>query len=179
MMLAALLSQALNVTEPNARPWMIFRSVCMEGATVSSQNDFLPSSSKQLPGEARHALGRNLIDAGLLASIGVNFIVSASEGLRNPVYALPGGEGFLILPTSETKKANAFSGMCAVVVRGTHYLEALHEVDSQAAAKLEKKLARSGTGIVQINEFRRKSSKYETSITEVDGWTSAAVNSNR
>jgi hypothetical protein len=179
MMLAALLSQALNANEPGPRPWTVFHSICVEGAAASSQRDFLPSTSQQLPSEARRALGRNLIDAGLLASIGVNFTVSASENLRNSVLALPGGEGFLVLPTNETKKANAFSGICAVVVRGPHYLEALREVDSKAAASLEKKLARSDAGKIQINEFRRKSSKREISITEVDGWTSAAVNSDR
>lgn len=179
MMLAVLLSQALVGGESTARPWTTFRSVCMDGAAVSSQSDVRPGTSQQLPSGARHALGRNLIDAGLLASIGVNFNVSASEGLRNPVYVLASGEGFLILPTNETKKTNAFSGMCATVVMGAHYLSALREVDGKAAASLEKKLARSGRGNVLTSEYRRKSSKREISITEVDGWTSAAVNSNR
>jgi hypothetical protein len=179
MILAALLLQAVTGFDPEARPWAVFRAVCIEGGAVTSQIDLRPSSSMQLSAEARHALGRNLIDAGLLASVGVNFTVSASEGLSNPVYKLGDREAFLILPMPPAKKMSGFDGMCAVVVNGDHYLDALSAVDAKAAVKLESKLSHSNGRILQVPEYRRQSGKREISIIEVDGWTSAAVNSSR
>jgi hypothetical protein len=178
MMLAGLLLQATNLADPGARPWATFQSVCLDGAPVTSQKDLQPSTSQQLPPGARRALGRNLIDAGLLASVGVNFVVSASEDLRNPVYTLANDAGFLVLSTSENKKTNAFSGLCGMVVPGDHYLEVLSAVDAKAASKLSKKLAKSSQKGVEITEYRHRSSRGEITVTEVDGWTSVAINAN-
>jgi hypothetical protein len=179
MIIVALLVQAITGIDPEARPWTVFRAICMEGGAVASQVGLRPSSSAQLSAEARHALGRNLIDAGLLASVGVNFIVSASEGLSNPVYELDDGRAFLILPMPPTKKMSGFEGTCAVVVKGDHYVAALTAVDAKAGAKVANRLRQSNGRVVQVPEYRRRSSNREISIVEIDGWTSAAVNSNK
>jgi len=148
----------------------------MQGGATLPAESLRPSSASELPGAAQHALGSNLIDRSVLASVGVNFIVSASSNLPNQVYAFRNRAGYLVLPTGGDKKSNAFAGVCAVVVQGDHYLTALQTLSPRQAQKLAKRFAKKGAQSVTFSDFRAHSGKYDVSLVQVDGWTSAAVN---
>jgi len=106
-------------------------------------------------------------------------VVSASSNIPNKVYALQDGRGYLVLPTSGDKKANAFAGICAVVVPGGDYLAALQQLNPREAEKLTKKVAKHGGKPVIFGDFRARSGSYDVSLVQVGGWTSAAVNAGR
>lgn len=178
MIFFVLISQATIGSDAASRPWELFRSTCIEGAAPEVQGDIQPAHPSDMPLEAKHALGRNLIDAGLLASVGVNFTVVASDYFENPLYRFGDGQSFLMLPVQQAKQKTGMLGLCAVAVKGQHYLDALRVVDPKASTRLEQKLTRSSK-VVSVPEYRHRESRREISIVEVDGWTSAAVNSDK
>jgi len=151
----------------------------MQGGSTLPAESFRPSSAGELPDAVRHALGSNLIDRSVLASVGVNFVVNASSNLPNKVYAFRDRPGYVFLPTGGDKQSNAFAGMCAVVVQGDHYLTALQTLNPRQAQRLAKKLAKKGSKPMAFSDFRARSGGYDVSLVEVDGWTSAAVNAAR
>jgi len=134
------------------------------------------SSASELPEAVRAGLGSNLVDRSVLGALGVNFTVSAGSNIPNKVYAFQDGSGYVVLPTGGDIKSNAFSGMCAVAVQGDHYLAALRQMNPGQADKLAKKVAKKGSKPVTFSDFRAHSGKYDVSLVQVGGWTSAAVN---
>ena len=152
----------------------------MRGDTHLPRSMVRESGAVEMPAGALRALGANLIDRSVLASVGVGQLqISASSGLPNKVYALTEGEGFFVLPTGGERKSNQFSGMCALVFRGNRYLEALQQLNPKAAAKLAKRIARRGGDAPAISDFRARQGKHEVSLVLVDGWTSVAVDTSQ
>ncbi|WP_375287170.1 hypothetical protein [Sphingomonas sp.] len=175
MLSLILLAQAVTA-EQSADPWATFASVCMQGVSRLPSAMVRESSAGEIPAGAKHALGKNLIDTELLASVGAGALqVSASDDLPNRIFALKTGRGFLILPTGGDRKANPFAGFCAMVVEGDQYLAALTHISPRQAEKVGKKLAKV-KGEARIGDFRTRSGRHEVSLTTADGWTSAAVN---
>jgi hypothetical protein len=157
-------------------PWPLFASACMQGGSTLPAGAFRESSASELPDAVRRALGANLIDRSVLGTIGVNFTVSAGSNIPNKVYAFRDGRGYVLLPTGGDIKSNAFAGMCAVAVQGDHYLAALQQMNRGQAEKLAKKVAKKGSKPAVFSDFRARSGKYDVSLVQLDGWTSAAVN---
>jgi hypothetical protein len=151
----------------------------MQGGSTLPAATVRESSASELPEAVREALGSNLIDRSVMGALGVNFTVSAGSNIPNKVYAFRDGSGYVVLPTGGDIKSNAFSGMCAVAIQGDQYLAALRQMNPDQAEKLARKIAKKGSKPVAFGDFRAHSGKYEVSLVQVDGWTSAAVNAAR